>query len=141
MSDNVKLSYMAPGASEYQFEYNPYIDIWFEHLKESHVLSSGLTRSYHKGYKLWARLAWQSPLFFRGEQYDRLRHVFNLHAGLTLHPAPESAPGASYGVQWANAFDFHLVAGATPYGYEGTMLLEGTSVLSELDPDVVLGTG
>ena len=138
MDDNIKLFFMEPGASEYQVEYNPNICFWFEHIQEEHKLASGLTRFYHKGYKFYANLSWQNPVFFRGEQYDRFRKIYNLNAGLTLCPAPESLPGACYGVQWINDFDFHLVAGMTPFGYEGSMVLEGTSIFTSIDSEIVM---
>ncbi|MBU1626688.1 hypothetical protein KKB18_04895 [bacterium] len=141
MSDNIKFSFMAPGASEYQVEYNPRMDLWFEHLHESHVLGSGQTKYFHKGYKFHGNLFWQQPLFFRGDQYDRLRQIFNLHAGMTLYPAPESAPGASFAVRWVNDLDFHLVAGVTPIGYEGMMVIEGTSILTQINEYIVMGLG
>ena len=141
MGDNIKFGFMAPGTSEYEVEYNPNIDIWFEHIQESHVLGNGQTKYYHRGYKFQAQLSWQQPLFFRGDQYDRLRQIYNLHTGMTLYPAPVSAPGACYGVQWVNDFDLHLVAGVTPMGYEGSMILEGTSILDSIDPEIVMGTG
>ena len=141
MTDNMKFSFMAPGASEYQVEYNPIMDVWFEHLQESHVLGNGQTKYYHKGYKFHASLSWQQPMFFRGDQYERLRQIFNLHAGMTFYPAVESAPGACFSVQWVNDFDFHLVAGVTFMGYEGSMILEGSSILREIDTDIVMGMG
>jgi hypothetical protein len=141
MEDNIKLGFITDGASEYQLEYNPIVDIWFEHLQESHILADGRTKLYHKGYKFWSKLSWQSPLFFRGEQYDRLRQIFNLHEGMTIYPAPLSVPGACYAVQWINDFDFHLVAGVTPFGYDGMIVLEGTDVLSEIDDNIVMGNG
>jgi len=141
MGDNVKFSFMAPGASEYQVDYNPAMDIWFEHIQESHFLSSGLIKLYHKGYKFHARLTYTQPQFFRGEQYDRLRQIYNLHSGLTFYPAPESSPGASFGVYWVNNLDFHLVSGMTPFGYEGTIVLEGMSILDEIDSKISMGDG
>ena len=141
MSDNIKFVFMAPGASEYEAEYNPKMDIWFDHIQESHILGNGLSRFYHRGYRFRANLFWQQPAFFRGEQYDRLRQIFNLHAGMTFYPAPESSPSACFAVQWSNNFDFHLVAGVTPLGYEGVITLEGASILESIDSSIIMGTG
>jgi hypothetical protein len=104
-------------------------------------LGNGQTKYYHKGYKFHVNLYWNQPIFFRGDQYDHLRQIFNLHSGITIYPAPESAPGASFAVQWVNDFDFHLVAGVTPIGYEGQMALEGTSIFDSIDPQIVLAMG
>ena len=142
MSDEIKLEFMASGASDYQFGYNPdKMLIWFEHIQVPHELGSGITKFYHKGYKFMAQLSWKAPVFFRDDQYDRLRQIFNLHDGLTVTPCPDSCAGACYAVNWSNDFTFVLVEGVTPFGYVGTMILEGSEVLSEIDEDIVMGKG
>ena len=143
MTDYIKLQYMtATGASEYQLEYNPAkMHIWFEHLQARHELAAGNSRFYHKGYKFMAQLVWTSPFFFRDDQYDRLRQIFNFHDGITIAPCPDSCPGACYSVDWTNDFGFNLVEGVTPFGYEGVIVLEGSDVLSQINSNIIMGKG
>jgi len=140
MADEIKLGFMASGASDYQMTYNPHIDYWWEHLMSEVTLDDGSTVQYNKGHKIWFQLTWQQPQFFRKDQYDRLRQIHNLHVGITIFPAPDSSPGACYGVLWKGNLDFHPVAGVTQIGYEGRLLLEGSSPYSTCDDDIVFGT-
>jgi hypothetical protein len=139
--DLTRLDFMDPGASTYTFTDDANLDIWFEHLQVRIPIGSGRTKSYHRKFKVWVNLTWQQPRFLRGTQYGRLREIFNLHTGITIYPFIDSRPGACYAVEWINDFDLHLVAGSTPYGYNGRMLLEGTSILTEVDSNVVQGLG
>ena len=136
MADNIQFIFLN-GTSSYQLDWNPYMYIWFEHIQEVHVLGSGLTKKYHRGFKLHAELTWQDSILFRGEQYEWFRRIYNLHDDFIFNPTPDSHSGASFGVQWMNDFDFRQVEGVTPFGYEGSMILEGTSILAEIPEDIV----
>lgn len=136
-ADNVYL-YWNDGANSYQMEYNPEIDIWFEHVQVIHELDSGLSAKYHKGYKLHCKLNWNLPRFFDDTQLDELRTLYNARVGISIYPAPDTNTDCNYAVTWINDFDFHLIKGTPYFGYNGTMVLEGTSILENIDADFAL---
>lgn len=139
--DNVKFIYLS-GTSEYQCEYNPSNTfIWWEHLQLTNQLDDGSDKFYHKGYKAHLTLEWEQPLFFKSDQYNMLRNIFNQHTSIIVNLTPSSSTGASYGMQWVNNFDFAFVAGVTMFGYAGIMQLVGTSIYSDVPSDIVYGNG
>lgn len=122
----------------YTFQYNPYIDHNVEHLQVEHELDSGLTASYDKKFKIHFTLSWAEPKFFRGTQLEALRTIFNSLEGLCIYPSPVDHPNCVYAVRWRNGFDFHPVRGNVLFGYEGTIELEGTRILTEVDQYLVM---
>ncbi len=121
--------------SGYQFEQNPYIHPNMEPQDIIHVLDSGLTATYDKKVKVHFTLEWKEPNFFRGTQLEELRHIFNARVteGLCIYPSPEYHPFCVYAVKWVSGFNFPLVRGNVYLGYEGTIELEGTQILTEVD--------
>lgn len=139
-ADNMTMLY-SDGANSYQFDYNPRIRHWWEHIKEDVVLGNGIRKHYHRGYIFHAALSWSSSEFIKKAQYDSFRTIFNTHDDIIFNPAPVSASGATFGVYWENDFNFTLVTGVTPYGYEGTIELVGTSLYNAIPDTYSLGDG
>lgn len=139
-TDNIKFLYGTSPYTEYQMEYDPLIYYWYEHIQEEIPLGSGLSKFYHRGYKIHFNLVFEENSFIKDDQYDNLRTVFNSHANMIINPAPVSASGASFGVYWTGDFNFKLVEGMTPFGYSGNIELVGTSVLSEIPSNFTLGS-
>jgi len=137
--DNIKFLYDDSPYTEYQFEYNPKIAHWYEHVQNETKLGSGLTKYYHRGYIIHFNLTFNESSYIRNDQYDNLRTVYNTHQEFIINPAPVSASGASFMVQWTNDFNFTFVAGFTPIGYYGNIELVGTSLLSEIPSTFTLG--
>lgn len=137
-SDNIKILYNTP-LTEYQMEYNPLIEYWYEHVQENVVLGDGRTKHYHRGYIIHFNLSFGENSFIKDDQYDNLRTVFNTHDDLIINPCPVSKSGASFGVYWSNDFTFTPVVGFTPFGYTGSIELVGTSLLSSIPSNFTLG--
>ena len=139
MSDTDNVIFFYSGTS-YQFQQNPSIQLNFEHLKESDLMANKITKIYHEGYKPHISLSWTEPTFLRYADYDILRTVFNTHSIFSVNLSPISSPGASFTVNWMNDLSPSLVEGMTPFGFTLNVVLEGTSVLSEV-PQIRWGDG
>ena len=140
-ADNVTMYYSA-GACSYQFDYNPSnINYWWEHIQDIIPLGDGTSKFYHRGYLFHSTLEFQQPKFIRGTQYNEFRTIFNTHDNIILNLFTASATGASVNVMWMNDFQFSLVAGATQIGYEGNIVLVGTSVYSSVPSTFTQGNG
>ena len=138
-ANNVKI-YRTSDPTGYQMEYNPLIDPYPEDLGIPHELDSGLSVTYEKNLKLHLTLTWKEPNFFRGDQWEELRQIFNSKEGLCVYPCPDTNPTAVYQMKWVNGWNIHLVRGKQPYGYEGTVDLEGTEILTEIPSTLKMAT-
>jgi len=127
----------------YQLDNQPEFDGWWEKAGYvNHPLASGLTKQYKKGYKFFCKLTWSGTRICRKDQMDDLIDMYNNSAGMTIQPFPSSRPDASFGVEWnQEKLDMHLVEGVSPFGYHGTMLMEGNEIYSSIPKTWVTGDG
>ena len=118
------------GATSYEVEVQPDIDIVFERIQEPHKLGSGLTKLYTRGYLFHCELTWGQKKLIQGAQMKELKDIYNATTGMTFYPYPESAPSASFEVGWFDRkLDFHLIEGVPDVGFSGSMNLTGTEIL------------
>jgi len=127
------------GATSYEVEVQPFIDLEFERIQDIHDLENKLKKVYQRGVKFHCDLSWMGERLFLSPQMIELKDVFNASTGITFYPYPESAPTASFNVQWIDPKpDFHWVEGVPNVGFSGRMHLEGTEILPIVPEDWIV---
>ena len=106
------------GATSYQVEVQPDLEIIPCRVQNLHNLGSGKKKLYKQGYIFEILLTWDKTRLFQAAQMREIKDIFNATTGITFYPYPESAPDVSFNVAWYDErLNFPFIGGIPNVGY------------------------